>query len=485
MEVRDLEPREVFHYFSEICKVPRPSKKEEKMIAFLKAFGKEHGLATTVDKVGNVKIDAPATKGMENRKKVILQCHQDMVCEKNADVEHDFSKDPIEPYVDGEWLRAKGTTLGADDGIGIATCLAVLASKDVEHGPIECVFTRDEETGMTGAFGMKADFMDGDILINLDSEDEGEMFIGCAGGANTEADFKYKTVPVPEDFYSFKVAVKGLNGGHSGDDINKGRANANKLLVRFLLKLADKYPFYLCSIDGGGLHNAIPREAYAVCAVPTAVKEHVRVDLNVYTAEVQKEFAVTEKGLVMDLNTVSPQRAAIDPRSGKKMLRSLYAVFNGVYAMSQSIPGFVETSTNLASIKMIDGKIHVVTSQRSSIESQRVDVSETVRSAFLLGGAKVVTGDGYPGWEPNPNSEILKIVVESYKNIFGHEPKVKAIHAGLECGLFLKSYPKLDMVSFGPTMRGVHSPDERLEIKTVDMFWKHLTDVLKNIPVKD
>ena len=485
MEIKDLKPIEVFHYFSEICKVPRPSKKEEKMIAFLKAFGKEHGLATTVDEVGNVKIDAPATKGMENRKKVILQCHEDMVCEKNADVKHDFSKDPIEPYVDGEWLRAKGTTLGADDGIGIATCLAVLASKDVEHGPIECVFTRDEETGMTGAFGMKADFMDGDILINLDSEDEGEMFIGCAGGANTEADFKYKVVPVPEDFYSFKVEVKGLNGGHSGDDIDKGRANANKLLVRFLLKLADKYPFYLCSIDGGGLHNAIPREAHAVCAVPTAVKEHVRADLNIYIAEVEREFAVTEKGLAMDLNTVRRPKEAIDPRAGKKILRSLYAVFNGVYAMSQSIPGFVETSTNLASIKMIDGKIHVVTSQRSSIESQCADVSETVRSAFLLGGAKVVTGDGYPGWEPNPNSEILKIVVESYKNIFGREPKVRAIHAGLECGLFLKSYPKLDMVSFGPTMRGVHSPDERLEIKTVDMFWKHLMDVLKNIPVKD
>ncbi|EPT33286.1 Xaa-His dipeptidase [Bacteroidetes bacterium oral taxon 272 str. F0290] len=484
MEIKDLKPASVFHYFSEVCKVPRPSKKEEQIIAFLKAFGREQGLKTMVDEVGNVRIDKPATPGMEHCKKVILQCHEDMVCEKNADVKHDFLKDPIQPYVEGEWLRAKGTTLGADDGIGIAACLAILAAKDIQHGPIACIFTRDEETGMTGAFGMKNDFMEGDMLINLDSEDEGEMFIGCAGGANTEADFRFKHVPVPEDFYFFRVQIKGLSGGHSGDDIDKGRANANKLLVRFLVKIADKYPFYLCHIDGGNLHNAIPREAHALCAVPMEVKEHVRIDLNRYTVELENEFSVTEPNLAADLVSETRVKEAIDPQVARKMLRTLYAVHNGVYAMSQDIPGLVETSSNLASVKMLDGQVHVVTSQRSSIESQREDVSEAVRSAFLLGGAEVATSDGYPGWKPNPRSEILQITVDSYKRLFGKEPKVRAIHAGLECGLFLQSYPNLDMVSFGPTMRGVHSPDERLLIPTVDMFWNHLLDVLKNIPRK-
>lgn len=338
---------------------------------------------------------------------------------------------------------------------------------------------------MTGAFGMKNDFMEGgDMLINLDSEDEGEMFIGCAGGANTEADFRFKRVPVPEDFYFFRVQIKGLSGGHSGDDIDKGRANANKLLVRFLVKIADKYPFYLCHIDGGNLHNAIPREAHALCAVPMEVKEHVRIDLNRYTVELENEFSVTEPNLAADLVSETRVKEAIDPQVARKMLRTLYAVHNGVYAMSQDIPGLVETSSNLASVKMLDGQVHVVTSQRSSIESQREDVSEAVRSAFLLGGAEVATSDGYPGWKPNPRSEILQITVDSYKRLFGKEPKVRAIHAGLECGLFLQSYPNLDMVSFGPTMRGVHSPDERLLIPTVDMFWNHLLDVLKNIPRK-
>ena len=484
MEKKDLQPAVVFHYFEEVCQVPRPSKKEEKIRAYLLEFAKKHGLAAKTDEAGNVLIEKPASAGKENLKTVVLQSHMDMVCEKNKDTEHDFETDPIQTYVDGEWLRAKGTTLGADNGIGIATQLAVLASEDIEHGPIQCLFTVDEETGLTGAFALKEGFMNGDILINLDSEDEGELFIGCAGGAGTTAQFPCPMTAAPEGYFFFRVAVKGLTGGHSGDDINKNRANANKLLNRFLVQLMEKYDLRLCEIDGGNLHNAIPREAHAVCAVPMKDKESVRVDLNVYLSEVENEFAVTEPNLVMELESESPRAEVMEQEAMKKFLLSLYAVHNGVYAMSQDIPGLVETSSNLASVKQRDGKIVVVTSQRSSILSSRKDMSQMVAAAFLLGGAEVTTGDGYPGWKPNPNSEVLQIAVESYKRLFATEPKIKAIHAGLECGLFLEKYPSLDMVSFGPTLRGVHSPDERMLIPTVDKFWRHLLDVLAHIPVK-
>ena len=484
MEKKDLQPAVVFHYFEEVCQVPRPSKKEEKIRAYLLEFAKKHGLAAKTDEAGNVLIEKPASAGKENLKTVVLQSHMDMVCEKNKDTEHNFETDPIQTYVDGEWLRAKGTTLGADNGIGIATQLAVLASEDIEHGPIQCLFTVDEETGLTGAFALKEGFMNGDILINLDSEDEGELFIGCAGGAGTTAQFPCPMTAAPEGYFFFRVAVKGLTGGHSGDDINKNRANANKLLNRFLVQLMEKYDLRLCEIDGGNLHNAIPREAHAVCAVPMKDKESVRVDLNVYVSEVENEFAVTEPNLVMELESESPRAEVMEQEAMKKFLLSLYAVHNGVYAMSQDIPGLVETSSNLASVKQRDGKIVVVTSQRSSILSSRKDMSQMVAAAFLLGGAEVTTGDGYPGWKPNPNSEVLQIAVESYKRLFATEPKIKAIHAGLECGLFLEKYPSLDMVSFGPTLRGVHSPDERMLIPTVDKFWRHLLDVLAHIPVK-
>lgn len=484
MEKKDLQPAVVFHYFEEVCQVPRPSKKEEKIRAYLLEFAKKHGLAAKTDEAGNVLIEKPASAGKENLKTVVLQSHMDMVCEKNKDTEHNFETDPIQTYVDGEWLRAKGTTLGADNGIGIATQLAVLASEDIEHGPIQCLFTVDEETGLTGAFALKEGFMNGDILINLDSEDEGELFIGCAGGAGTTAQFPCPMTAAPEGYFFFRVAVKGLTGGHSGDDINKNRANANKLLNRFLVQLMEKYDLRLCEIDGGNLHNAIPREAHAVCAVPMKDKESVRVDLNVYLSEVENEFAVTEPNLVMELESESPCAEVMEQEAMKKFLLSLYAVHNGVYVMNQDIPGLVETSSNLASVKQRDGKIVVVTSQRSSILSSRKDMSQMVAAAFLLGGAEVTTGDGYPGWKPNPNSEVLQIAVESYKRLFATEPKIKAIHAGLECGLFLEKYPSLDMVSFGPTLRGVHSPDERMLIPTVDKFWRHLLDVLAHIPVK-
>ena len=484
MEKIELKPASVFHYFAEICKVPRPSKKEEKIIAYLQNFAKEQGLESKTDEAGNILIKKPATPGKENLKTVILQSHIDMVCEKNSDSNHDFLNDPIETYIDGEWLKAKGTTLGADNGIGMAAQLAVLAANDIEHGPIECLFTVDEETGLTGAFALKEGFMDGDILINLDSEDEGELFIGCAGGANTTAEFAYEEIDAPQDYFFFNVAIKGLTGGHSGDDISKNRANANKLLNRFLSQLAAKYDLYLCEIDGGNLHNAIPCEARALCAVPMKHKEDVRIDMNIYTAEIENEFSVTEPNLRTELGSESPCAKAIDRDTVARLLKSVYAVHHGVYAWSQDMPGLVETSSNLASIKMIDGKIKIVTSQRSSILSSRKDMSEVVRSAFLLGGAEVTTGDGYPGWKPNPASPILKVAIESYKRLFGVEPKVKAIHAGLECGLFLEKYPHLDMFSTGPTLRGVHSPDERMHIPAVDKFWQHLLDVLVNVPQK-
>lgn len=485
MEKQELKPAGVFKYFAEICQVPRPSKKEEKIIAYLKAFGEEHNLETKVDEAGNVLIKKPATPGKENLQTVVLQSHIDMVCEKNNDVEHDFLTDPIETEIDGEWMKAKGTTLGADNGIGVATELAILADDTIVHGPLECLFTVDEETGLTGAFALKEGFMNGDILLNLDSEDEGELFIGCAGGIDSVAEFTYKEVDVPSDYFFFKVEVKGLKGGHSGGDIHLGRGNANKILNRFLSKMIAKYDLYLCEINGGNLRNAIPREAYAVCAVPENAKHDVRADLNVFTAEVENELAVTEPDVKLVLESETPRAKAIDPDTTARLVKALYAVPHGVYAMSQDIPGLVETSTNLASIKMKPGHIiRIETSQRSSILSARDDMANTVRAAFQLAGATVTSGDGYPGWKPNPHSAILEVAAASYKRLFGVDAKVKAIHAGLECGLFLDKYPSLDMISFGPTLTGVHSPDERMHIPSVDKFWRHLLDVLANIPEK-
>lgn len=485
MEKKDLKPAAVFHYFEEICQVPRPSKKEEKIVAYLKEFGKKHNLETKVDEVGNVLIKKPASKGMENCKTVVLQSHVDMVCEKNNNVSHDFLTDPIETIIDGEWMKANGTTLGADNGIGVATELAILADDTLEHGPIECLFTIDEETGLTGAFALKEGFMNGDILLNLDSEDEGELFIGCAGGIDSVAEFNYYEADVPDGYFFCKIEVKGLKGGHSGGDIHLGRANANKILNRFLTLAFNKYDLYLCEIDGGNLRNAIPREAHAIIAIPEANKHDLRTDLNVFTAEVQAEYAVTDPDMELILSSEPARAKAIDADTTQRLLQTLYAVPHGVYAMSQDIPGLVETSTNLASIKMKPGNIiRIETSQRSSTASSKQDIANMVRTVFEMGGAVVTFGDGYPGWKPNTHSEILEIATVSYKRLFGVDAQVKAIHAGLECGLFLDKYPGLDMISFGPTLQGVHSPDERMLIPTVEKFWLHLTDILKHIPEK-
>lgn len=482
METTALQPKAVFDCFAQVNRIPRPSKREEKMIEFLKSFGERLGLPTKVDEAGNVLITKPATPGFENRRTVVLQSHMDMVCEKNADSAFDFMKDPIEAYVDGEWLKAKGTTLGADDGIGVAMQMALLEATDIPHGPIECLFTRDEETGLTGAAALKPGFMTGDYLINLDSEDEGQIFVSCAGGARTSAEFDFTEVPVPEGYFGFRVEVKGLTGGHSGDDINKKRANANKLLVRFLLDAFKKYDLYVVDIQSGGLHNAIPREGFAVCAVPMADKEQVRVDLNLLAAAVEEEYSRTEPGVAFVLESAPVAGTAIDKDTTRRLLLALQAMDNGVFAMSQDLDWLVETSSNLASVRKEDGKVVINSSQRSSVASARENMSATVRAVFELAGARVVTNEGYPGWKMNPNSALLKVAVDSYRRLFSAEPKILAIHAGLECGLFSEKYPHLDMISVGPTLRGVHSPDERLHIPSVQKVWDHLLDMLVNIP---
>ena len=477
--MKTLEPTIVWNHFYEITQIPRPSKKEDKVRAYLDEFGKKYNLTTVTDKAGNVLITKPATPGYEKEKTVILQSHMDMVCEKNSDVEHNFETDAIQVIVDNGWIKAKGTTLGADNGIGMALMLAVLSSDNLKHPALECLFTTDEETGLTGAFALENNLLKGDILINLDSEDDGEIFVGCAGGIDTTATLKYKTKDIPRHFFAFSVTVKGLMGGHSGDDIDKRRANANKMLNRILWNMHKDLDLHLVKIDGGNLRNAIPREASAVACVPFAHKEKVRVIFNEVAAELEEENAAIETNMRIELHSEEMPERVMTRRSTEKILNAIYACPHGIKAMSADMPGLVETSTNLASVKMPDEKkLVITTSQRSSVESAKYDIAHQVESVLKLAGCSVTHGDGYPGWKPNLNSQILKVAEKSYEKLYAIQPKVKAIHAGLECGLFLKKYPHLEMISIGPTMRGVHSPDERLEIETVGRVWSWLTDIL-------
>lgn len=485
MEKTLLKPACVFEQFARINEIPRPSKKEEKMIDYLKSFGESLQLETVVDETGNVLIRKPATPGYEDRKTIILQSHMDMVCEKLVDLDFDFEKDAIQTYVDGDWMKAKGTTLGADDGIGCAIELAILASDDLQHGPLECVFTRDEETGLTGAEGMKTGFMTGDMLINLDSEDEGQIFVSCAGGRNTTATFRFQREKAPEGLFFMKVSLKGLIGGHSGDDINKKRANALKTLARFLYQTQERYGLRLAYYNAGKLHNAIPRDGQALFAVPADKKEQVRADWNVFVSQVEEEYHVTEK--TMQFGMESADAADVLPLEvSTRLIQALQAVDNGVFAMCQDeeIAWLVETSNNVASIETTEDQAKVVCSQRSNVMSALDNQAATVKAVFQLAGAEVVQGEGYPAWKMNANSQLTKVAVETYKRLFGKEPQVLGIHAGLECGLFSEKYPNLDMVSFGPTLRGVHSPDERLLIPTVQMVWDHLLAILKEAPQK-
>lgn len=481
MEVKDLNPKIVFEIFDEITKVPRPSKKEGKIRQWLLDFAKKHNLAAKTDEVGNVVITKAATPGHENAPTVILQGHMDMVCESN-DKSFDFENNAIRTIVDGDWVHADGTTLGADNGIGVAASLAALIDDTYVHGPIEVLVTVDEETGMTGAFNLGKGMISGSILLNLDSEDDAEVFVGCAGGVDTTATFHYERSMSPTDFQFFKISVEKGLGGHSGGDIHLGRANANKILARFLWNLSKKHDISIAEFDGGNLRNAIARAAHAVVGVHTSKKEDVRIALNHYAAEIANEYAGIEPTMTIEMESTEAPEFCIDSATSINLIRSLYCAPHGVISMSRDLEGLVETSTNLAAVKMKEGNtIVVTTSQRSSVESRKWDIANQVEAVFTLAGAEVVHGDGYPGWQPNMHSPIMKIACDAYEELYGVKPAIKAIHAGLECGLFKSVYPELDMVSFGPTLQGVHSPSERMNIPAVDRFWHQLRRILEKV----
>ena len=481
MTIKDLKPALVFSIFDQINQVPRPSKKEEKIRQYLLDFAAEHNIAVRTDAVGNVAMTVPATPGCENAPMVVMQSHMDMVCESN-DKNFDFNTQPIRTIIDGEWLRADGTTLGADNGIGMAASLAALIDKDLVHGPLEALFTVDEETGLTGANNLGEGMIEGSILLNLDSEDDAEIFVGCAGGVDTTCTFNYKRSFAPTDFHFFRLEISGGLGGHSGGDIHLGRANANKLLARFLYTLSLEHEVSLAEIDGGNLRNAIPRAAHAVFGVETARKESVRVAFNKFVADIEVEYKGIEPTLHFELSTEERPEYAIDLDTTMRLLEALYSAPHGVVSMSRDLEGLVETSTNLASVKMLpDSKVLVTTSQRSSMESRKWDIARQVEALFRLAGAEVTHGDGYPGWAPDMNSRIMRIASDAYEELYGVKPAIKAIHAGLECGLFRAKYPHLDMVSFGPTLRDVHSPSERMHIPAVERFWGQLTRTLEKV----
>lgn len=486
----------VFDIFSEICKVPRPSKHEEQISRWLQEFAVSHGIECVADESMNVIMRVPATPGYEDHEGVILQAHMDMVCEKNGDVQHDFMRDPIETYIDGEWLKAKGTTLGGDDGIGISMALAAITDSELPHPAIECLFTVDEETGLTGAMKLQDGMLRSKRLINLDSEDDGQIFIGCAGGIDTLAKMHYEPVSVSEavcqrsglcavspqgGLLAVKLRVSGLLGGHSGDDINKGRANANQLIVWFLARIWPQTDIQLASLNGGNLRNAIAREAEAVLTVPMSYKEQIRIEWNHFVAQMEGVFGEVEKDMRLDLETCDMPDTFIPSDKAYRLVMALCECPHGMIAMSKEMPGLVETSTNLASIKMKEGYIEINTSQRSSIEASKHHLKWAVEQALSLACDEVTHGDGYPGWAPNPNSPLLEVVKKAYTDLFKAEPKVLAIHAGLECGLFLEKYPYLDMVSIGPQMYGVHSPQERLSIPSTERCYNWLCQTLKSL----
>ena len=463
--------------------MPRPSKHEEKISQWLQDFAAAHHIEYIADEAMNVIMRVPATPGYEDHEGVILQAHMDMVAEKDGDVNHDFLTDPIETYIDGEWLKAKGTTLGADDGIGISMSLAAITDKELAHPAIECLFTVDEETGLTGAEQLKDGMLKGKRLINLDSEDDGQIFIGCAGGIDTLAKMHYEKCQISnvKSQIAIRLSVSGLMGGHSGDDINKGRANANQLIVWFLARIWPQTEVQLASIHGGNLRNALAREAEAVITVPMHFKEDIRVAWNHYVAQMEGVFGEVERDMRMELETCDMPELFVPADKAYRLIMALCECPHGMIAMSKDMPGLVETSTNLASIKMKEGFIEVNTSQRSSIEASKHHLKWAVEQALALACDEVTHGDGYPGWAPNPKSELLEVVKKAYTDLFKAEPKVLAIHAGLECGLFLEKYPYLDMVSIGPQMYGVHSPQERLSIPSTERCYRWLCQTLKSL----
>ncbi|MDX5421815.1 MAG: aminoacyl-histidine dipeptidase [Hymenobacteraceae bacterium] len=483
-EVRNLEPKALWNNFADLNAVPRPSKKEERVIKFIKEFGQKLGLETIEDETGNVIVKKPASKGMESRQTVAIQSHLDMVHQKNADTNFDFDTQGIDMYVDGDWVKAKGTTLGADNGMGVASIMTLLASQDIPHPPIEALFTVDEETGMTGAMGLKGGLLDASIMLNLDTEDDHELTIGCAGGVDITATGSYAQEDASSGTKGFKLTVKGLTGGHSGMDIHRGRGNANKLMNRLLLQAVEQFGLRIGTIDGGGLRNAIPRESFAEVAVPEAEEQEFKSFVEEQKAILQDEYKTTDPNLQVILETIeAPAKVAAQEFTGT-LLRALYTCPNGIYRMSPDIESLVQTSNNVARVLMKDGEYTVLCLTRSSVDSEKMDLALAIRSAFELAGAAVKFSGSYPGWTPRPDATIVKLMSDLYRSKYKEEPDVNACHAGLECGILGSNYPGMEMISFGPNIRGAHSPDEKVQISSVQKYWDFLLDTLTRIPEK-
>jgi dipeptidase D len=482
-EIRQLEPTAIWNHFADLNAVPRPSKKEEKVIAFIKMYGEKLGLHTYVDEAGNVIIKKPASKGMENKVAIVLQSHLDMVHQKNADTLFDFDKQGIDMWVDGDWVKAKGTTLGADNGIGVATIMTILESKEIVHPAIEALFTIDEETGMSGALALKGGLLNGSILLNLDTEDDNELTIGCAGGIDVNVSGTYAPEPIQNEM-TFCISIKGLTGGHSGVDIHKGRANANKLMNRVLLKLTNECKIKIASIDGGSLRNAIPRESVAIITVTQNETENVNKLVAACNTILKEENSFTDPNLLLSITPAENSNSVLPADFQYKLLRALYACPNGIYRMSPAIAGLVQTSNNIARVMVKDSKWNVQCLSRSSVDTEKTDLVQSISSAFELAGGSIALGGSYPGWEPRPDAPIVKIMSDLYKEMFNEAAHVNAIHAGLECGILGANYPEMQMISFGPNIYGAHSPDEKVQVSSVQKFWKYLLEILQRIPVK-
>lgn len=483
-EIRNLEPKALWNKFADLNAVPRPSKKEERVIEFMKDFGNSLGLETFEDEIRNVIIRKPATPGMENRKAIVMQGHLDMVHQKNADTVFDFETQGIDMYVDGDWVRARGTTLGADNGLGVATIMAILESKDIPHPAIEALFTIDEETGMTGALNLKGGILQGQILLNLDTEEDDEIDIGCAGGIDVTATRTYNEEEVPEGSVGHIITVKGLNGGHSGMDINKGLGNANKIMNRLLFDAFENFGLQVAEINGGSLRNAIPRESVAKVIISEMFDEAYIFDMQEIINDIKAEYKTTEPNLSIEIVKCDLPEKVMDLGVQEGIIRSIYAAHNGVYRMSADMEDLVETSNNIARVIVKDGEITIGCLTRSSVETSKFDLANALRSAFELVGCEVELSGSYPGWTPNVNSEILDTLVGIYEKQNNEKPKVVACHAGLECGILGTNYPDMDMISFGPTIHGAHSPDERASISSAQKYWKFVLEILSNIPVK-
>jgi len=483
-EIRNLEPKALWNKFADLNAVPRPSKKEDRVIAFMKEFGEQLGLETFEDEIRNVIIRKPATPGMENRKPIVMQSHLDMVHQKNNDTDFDFETQGIEMYVDGDWVRAHGTTLGADNGLGVATIMAILESTDIPHPAIEALFTIDEETGMTGALNLKGGILKGEILLNLDTEEDDEIDIGCAGGVDVTATRRYREEETPEDSVAYTITVKGLQGGHSGMDIHKGLGNANKIMNRLLFDGFTNFGLQISEINGGSLRNAIPRESTANVIIAKMYDDAYVFDMQEIINEIKAEYKTTEPNLTIEINKSELPKSVMDLGVQEGILRAIYAAHNGVYRMSADMADLVETSNNIARVIIKDGEISIGCLTRSSVESSKFDLANALRSAFELAGCEVEFSGSYPGWTPNVKSEILDVLLNIYEKQNGEKPRVVACHAGLECGILGTNYPEMDMISFGPTIHGAHSPDERASISSAQKYWKFVLEILQNIPAK-